>query len=98
MEKYGYDEWKRMSLELAMTKESIEEMSKLYMIAHARVKAVLRRVQTDLNYDPTDDCARELDFIKDILSKLANRQNDEYLSKMDPKTLDKYEQNYYGLM
>ena len=98
MEKYEYDEWKKVSLELTKTKENIEEMSKLYIIAHTRVKTVLRKVQTDLQYDPTNDCEAVLGFIKSILDKLADRHNDEYLSKIDPAVLDKYEKNYFDLM
>ena len=39
-------------------------MSKLYIIAHTRVKTILRKVQTDLTYDPTDDCESALSFVK----------------------------------
>ena len=73
-------------------------MSKLYVIAHTRVKTILRKVQTDLTYDPTDDCESALLFVKQILERLANRNADEYLSKIDPVVLDKYEQHYFGLM
>ena len=90
MEKYEYEEWKKRSTELHKTKENIEEMSKLYIIAHTKVKTILRKVQSDLQYDPMPDCETALDFIKVILEKLANRRNDEYLSKIDPSFLEKY--------
>lgn len=65
-------------------------MSKLYIISHTRVKTILRKVQTDLEYDPNEDSEKALDFVKNILAKLADRQNDEYLSKIDPTVIDKY--------
>ncbi len=73
-------------------------MSKLYIIAHEKVKLIIRKCQTDLLYNPIPDCERELDFIKTILERLAEKQNDEYLSKIDPKVLTKYEKNFYDLI
>lgn len=46
-------------------------MSKLYIIAHEKVKFIIRKCQTDLTYNPIPDCEKELDFIKMILERLA---------------------------
>ena len=32
-----------------------------------------------------------------ILERLAEKQNDEYISKIDHKVLTKYEKNFYSL-
>lgn len=48
-------------------------MSKLYIIVHEKVKNIIRQCQTNLHYNPVNDCERELDFIKVILDRLAKR-------------------------
>lgn len=73
-------------------------MSKLYIIAHEKVKLIIRKCQTDLSYNPLVDCQKELNFIKTILERLADKQNDEYLSKIDPRVISKYEKNFYDLI
>lgn len=57
-EKFSYEEWKRTSTNLTKTKENIEEMSKLYIVAHEKVKLIIRKCQSDLTYNPLADCER----------------------------------------
>lgn len=39
-------------------------MSKFYIIAHEKVKAIMRKCQINPLYDPTEDSKNQLDFIK----------------------------------
>ena len=60
MEKYAYHEWKKLSYELTFTKESVEELSKLYIVAHQKVKDILREAKVNKNYDPCPDSEEQL--------------------------------------
>ena len=84
MEKYSYAEWQKLSKQLTETKDNVEELSKLYIVVHEKVRTILRKSYIDFTYDPEPDCQEQLEFIKKILDRLDEKKNDEYLSTIDP--------------
>ena len=49
MEKYSYAEWQKLSKQLTETKDNVEELSKLYIVVHEKVRTILRKSYIDFS-------------------------------------------------
>jgi hypothetical protein len=54
--------------------------------------------QIDVTYNPSEDSEIELDFIRTVLERLANRSTDEYLLELDVGFIERFEKSLIELI
>lgn len=98
VEKHSYQEWKAFIDDIQQSREKTDELSKLYIIIHEKVRNTIKNCTLDPKYNAHNEVQEHLAFIKNILVRLANANEDSYLSKINSTTLNRYEKNLFKLV